>query len=181
MIRRRSGDDAHEVLTHHGLTQVLPGRGIQALAVAHLEHTGEAWDTGLRSVLGRRDHEIRFRPLCQRFGLPSIPYGIRCARLSAQAAVTAGLSTVIKSHETPTAVVPLAGGMEMSTDEFFDYLRRSHRGSGDEWGHWFCSCGASGGGTGPNSRDWRRGHNMHLRSVTRREGPNARPPGHERQ
>lgn len=59
--------------------------------------------------------------------------------------------------------------METSTDEFFDYLRRSHRGSGDEWGHWSCTCGASGGGTGPNARDWTRGHNMHLRNVSRRK------------
>ena len=54
-------------------------------------------------------------------------------------------------------------------DELFEYLRREHRGEGDVWGHWSCSCGASGGGTGPLARDWQRGHRMHLRAVERKE------------
>lgn len=57
----------------------------------------------------------------------------------------------------------------MNWDELYDELRKAHRGSGGVWGHWSCSCGASGGGKGPNAKDWSRGHGMHLRNVTRRK------------
>ncbi|WP_251151531.1 hypothetical protein [Cellulosimicrobium sp. Marseille-Q4280] len=71
--------------------------------------------------------------------------------------------------------------MPSKYDEVNERMRRRHQGTGDEFGHWGCSCGASGGGKGVVSPNWKRGFDMHLRAEYKKtlaevEAEQAAPP-----